>query len=108
MCYDCLFAVGEDEVRGVDCGVIHRCLIKHFGCEGNMFGFELKEHERLQVLGINDCVTTFVHAGAYGYRHFHTDERLRVAELFYQLAQECLPDYFLRFGGYILAPERAI
>ena len=92
MRHDGLFAIGKDQVRSVDCGVIHRCLIEHLGSDGYMFGFELKQHERLQRLGIDDGIATLIDSGAHSYRYFYADKRLRVSELLNQLVQECLPD----------------
>ena len=89
-------------------GIIHRCLIKHLGCECNMFGFELKEHERLQRLGIDDCIATLLHPSSNGYRHFYSDERLRVAALFDQSVQKRLPHSFFRRCGNVLATKRTI
>ncbi len=102
-----LLSISKDEIRCVECGIIYRSLVEDIGRERHMSGFELEKHERLQGLGIDNSIASFVDACTNYNWHFHSYKRLRIAILLYEGSQERLPHGLFGRCGNVFPTKRA-
>lgn len=89
-------------------GVIYGSLIHRRLRDCHLRCLELDEHQRLQAARIDNRITAFIHASAYGYRHLYANQRLRIAVVLNQCVEKRLPHMFLRRSGNVLAAKRTI
>ena len=107
-CDDGLPAISEHEPGGMHCGVIDRSLVERGSGELDLGSLELEKHERLEGTGPDDSIAAFGDTRADLNRYLDTNERLRIAVVLDQGAEEGLADMLLGGGGDALFPERAI
>ena len=107
-CDDGLPAISEHEPGGMHCSVIDRSLVERGSGELDLRGLELEKHERLEGAGPDDSIAALGDTRADLDRYLHTNERLRIAVVLDQGAEERLADMLLGGGGDALFPERAI